>query len=88
MYARAMRTTVVLNDRLVEEAKRLAALRNTTLSEIINEALRERLARSPASQATRPFRMPVFQGQGPRIDSSPDELARIGEKEELQPYPS
>lgn len=88
MYARNVRTTVVINDKLVAEAKRLAAARNTTLSEIINEALRERLTRSPVSRSNRPFRMPVFQGPGSQVDTSPAELARVGEKDELQPYPS
>jgi hypothetical protein len=81
-----MRTTVILNDKLAAEAKRLAAARNTTLSEILNEALRERLARSPASPSTRFFRVPVFRGQGSPVDSSPAEISRIGEDEALQPY--
>lgn len=83
-----MRTTVILNDKLLLEAKRLAAARNTTLSEILNEALRERLARPPESPATRPFRVPVFSGQGGPVDSSPEDLARIGEEEALRPYRS
>ena len=85
-YAKPMRTTVILNDKLLAEAKRLAAARNTTLSEILNEALRERLARPPESPATQPFRVPVFRGQGSPVDSRPEELARIGEEEALQPY--
>ena len=78
-----MRTTIILNDRLVAEAKRLAAERNTTLSEIVNEALRARLAHPSVPQSTVNFRMPVFRGQGPRVDSTPAELSRIGEDEEL-----
>jgi hypothetical protein len=73
-----------LNDKLVADAKRLPAARNTTLSEILNEALREPLARSSASPSTRPFRMPVFRGQGSPVDSWPEELSRIGEDEALQ----
>ncbi len=81
-----MRTTVILNDRLVAEAKRLAAERNTTLSEILNEALRERLAHPQASRSTAPFRMPTFRGQGPKVDSTTAELSRVGEDEELHSY--
>ena len=88
MYALAMRTTIILNDKLVAEAKRLAAARNTTLSEIVNEALRERLARPSASGSTQTFRMPVFQGEGRRLDSTPAELARMDEDEELRHYRS
>ena len=39
----------MLNDKLAAEAKRLAAEQNTSLSKIVNEALRERLARAPVS---------------------------------------
>lgn len=81
-----MRTTVAINDKLAAEAKRLAAERNTTLSEIINEALRERLARSTIPRATEVFRMPVFGVAADQVDSTPVELSRIDEDEELRPY--
>ena len=83
-----MRTTVILNDKILAEAKRLAAERNTTLSEIINEALRERLAHRPASGPPKSFRMPVFRGEGRTLDSTPAELARVGEDEQLRQYRS
>ena len=70
------------------EAKRLAAERNTTLSEIVNEALRERLAHPPASGPPKLFRMPVFRGEGRELDSTPAELARVGEDEQLRRYRS
>jgi hypothetical protein len=41
-----MRTTIRLDDGLLDEAKRLAARHGTTLTAIMEEALRERLARS------------------------------------------
>jgi len=40
-----MRTTVRLDDQLLKEAKRLAAESGTTLQAVIEESLRERLAR-------------------------------------------
>lgn len=40
-----MRTTIRLDDELLREAKRLAAETNQTLTAVIEEALRERLAR-------------------------------------------
>ena len=78
-----MRTTVILNDRLAAEAKRLAAERHTTLSAIINEALRERLNNRRTSQSAVMFRMPVFRGQGPILDSTVTNLSRIGEDDEF-----
>jgi hypothetical protein len=83
-----MRTTIILNDKLAVAAKRLAAARNTTLSEIINEALRARLAQPPASSPTRSFKMPVYQGEGRRVDSTPGELARLNEDDEFEPFRS
>ena len=43
-----MRTTIRLDDGLLDEAKRLAVRHGTTLTAIIEESLRERLARSRA----------------------------------------
>lgn len=40
-----MRTTLDLNDQLVRRAKKLAAERGTTLTSLIEDALREKLAR-------------------------------------------
>ena len=51
-----MRTTIRLDDGLLDEAKRVAAKHGMTLTAIIEESLRERLARSratPLGQRTR-----------------------------------
>ena len=81
-----MRTTIILNDKLAAEAKKLAAESNTTLSDIVNEALRERLARPRASGKPAVYRIPVFSAGSTNVDSSPSELAYVGEKEELESY--
>ena len=83
-----MRTTVILNEKIAVEAKRLAAERNTTLSEIVNEALRERLAHPPENNATHSFHMPVYRGGDPAIDTPSSELAGVGETGELDAYRS
>ncbi len=44
-----MRTTVSIDDDLLRAAKRRAADEGRPLSELVNEALRERLARRPAA---------------------------------------
>jgi hypothetical protein len=49
-----MRTTVRLDDGLLEDAKRLAAERGTTLGNVIEDALRERIVRARAQADSPP----------------------------------
>jgi hypothetical protein len=53
-----MRSTLVIDDDLFKQAKRRAAERGTTLSEFVNHALREALAKPDATAP--PFRMTTF----------------------------
>lgn len=68
-----MRTTLVLDDRLVKQAKREAARRGTTLGAIVDEALRMALAAAPAS-APPHYRVPTFGGRR-RVEHEPSDLA-------------
>lgn len=62
-----MRTTVRLDDALLKRAKRYAGERDTTLTALFEEALREKLARSEASELPRERpELPTFPGRGPR----------------------
>lgn len=64
-----MRTTIRLDDHLLAEAKQIAARSGRTLTAVIEEALRERLARRDPQPARR-LRLPVFRGRGlqPGVD--------------------
>lgn len=53
-----MRTTLILDDKLLSQAKRRAAERNTTVSKIVNEALRESLTRQ--AEPPRPFQLITY----------------------------
>ena len=67
----AMRTTIRLDDPLLREAKREASRSGMTLTAIIEEALRERLARSANTAGRRVHvRLPTFRGEGlaPGVD--------------------
>jgi hypothetical protein len=66
-----MRTTLNLDDSLMTAAKKLAAETGQTFTEIVSDALRERLARTAAGQPARPP-LPIFQGAGlmPGVDLS------------------
>ena len=76
-----MRTTLVLDDQLIRQAKRRAAERNTTLSAVVNEALREALRDRP--RVARPFRLVTFGGSGGRSRHEPADFKRVLEDEDV-----
>jgi hypothetical protein len=68
-----MRTTLVLDDALFRRAKRRAAERNLTVSDVVNEALRE-LFRRPA-RAARPFSLITYGRSGRRAHHEASDFA-------------
>lgn len=63
-----MRTTINLGERLLAEAKLLAHRSGTTLTAVIEDAVRERLARRESSgQGAEPFRLLTFTGNGLQV---------------------
>lgn len=75
--SRCMRTTIRLNDALLAEAKALAARSGRTLTRVIEDALRETLARGAADPGKAP-ELPVVRGgrvrPGVNLDSMSDLL--------------
>jgi hypothetical protein len=65
-----MRTTIRLDEKLLREAKLQAARRGTTLTALIEDALRESLARQHKTQQRKPVRLVTFGGKGlhPGVD--------------------
>lgn len=65
-----MRTTIRLNDRLIVEAKHLAARSGRTLTAVIEEALREVLARRRDRAKRTRVRLTTVKGHGtlPGVD--------------------
>jgi hypothetical protein len=59
-----MKTTLDLNDRLLAEAKALAAQRRTSLTRVIEEGLQLRLRAQEAPLPRRRARLPVCKGRG------------------------
>lgn len=55
-----MRTTIAIDDALLERAKRRAAEQRITLGSYIEEALRQRLAAAPATASS--VELPTFTG--------------------------
>ena len=60
-----MRTTLAIDDRLLELAKRRARERKTTLGRVVEDALRAALSRRAAGAAA-PFELVTFRGDGVR----------------------
>ncbi len=65
-----MRTTIRIDDRLLKEAKQLALRRGTSLTAVIEDALRETLSRQHSSVPREPAHLVIFDGNGllPGVD--------------------
>jgi hypothetical protein len=71
-----MRTTIRLDDDLLAKAKKAALERGTTLTAVIEDALRRALA--PGSQERgNPFSVPTFRGDGLRPGVDLDDTASL-----------
>ena len=82
-----MRTTLILNDELVAEAKRMAADRRLTLSALVNEALRKALQAPRGDGESTAFSMPTYRpGKAGRQDTSPEEFDDLIAAEDRSPY--
>jgi hypothetical protein len=76
-----MRTTLVLDDALLKQARRRAAERNVTISDVVNDALREAFGRP--MPAARPFSMITYGKGGRRLRHEPADFAAALEGEDL-----
>ena len=70
-----MRTTIRLDDDLLNRAKRVAIERGTTLTAVIEDALRRALA--PPTHDRRPVSLPTFRGDGLRPEVDLDDTASL-----------
>ena len=72
-----MRTTIRLDDRLLAEAKKRAAESGRTLTSVLEDALRESLARRGAHAKSKPVRLKTFKGGGVRAGVDLDDSASL-----------
>jgi hypothetical protein len=65
-----MRTTIRLDDQLFADLKKMAAEEGRSLAAVIEDALRESMARRRAQSDRVPVRLPTFRGNGlmPGVD--------------------
>jgi hypothetical protein len=72
-----MRTTVRIDHQLLSEAKALAAASGRTLDSVVEDALREKLTRTPARGSDRPIKLPTFSGGQLRSGVDLDDTASL-----------
>ncbi len=72
-----MRTTVRLDEHLLAQAKRHAAESGRTLTAVLEEALRESLARRNARTKSKPVRLKTVNGGGIRARVDLDDSASL-----------
>ena len=80
-----MRTTIKLDDALLAEAKTVAVATNRTLAKVVEDYVREGLARRRATTPARTMPLPTFDGGGlmPGVDL--DDNAALLELMETEP---
>jgi hypothetical protein len=75
-----MRSTVVIEDELFKKAKQRAAALDTTLSDVVNQALRESLSK-PLAEAPA-FHMLTFGNPKARLHREPSDFEMTTEEED------
>jgi hypothetical protein len=75
-----MRTTLILDDTLLRQAKRRAAERNLTVSDVVNEALRDSFGRR--MPAPPPFSMTTYGRADRPVSHEPSDFAAELEDED------
>jgi hypothetical protein len=75
-----MRTTLILQDDLLREAKKRAAERNLTVSDFVNEALRAALM--PAVKQAPPYTPITFGEPGANLRHEPSDFFHAFEQED------
>jgi hypothetical protein len=82
-----MRTTLILNDALIFEAKRRAAERNASVSAIVNDALLMAFREPSGPHLDQAFKIPTFApDHATKLDLSPEELDTLMVAEEMAQY--
>ena len=74
---RCMRTTVRLDEHLLAEAKKHAAESGKTLTSVLEQALRESLARRSVQAKAKPVRLKTIKGGGVRAGVDLDDSASL-----------
>jgi Arc/MetJ family transcription regulator len=80
-----MRTTLTIDDELLELAKQRARARRTTLGKVVEDALRAALFEA-GERRDRPFRLVTFEGDGPHEGIDLDRTSTLLAAEDVERY--
>lgn len=81
-----MRTTLVIHDELYQDVKRLAAGRRSSVSQVVNDALRRELLAPACDPSRARISIPVYGHAKPHSsDTTPAELDELLQQEEAGP---
>lgn len=72
-----MRTTINLNDQLLLKVRENALARNISMAALVEEALREKLARLGTGTERPPYRIATFKGDGLQAGVDLDDSAAL-----------
>nr|MBC8362161.1 type II toxin-antitoxin system VapB family antitoxin [Candidatus Desulfatibia profunda] len=72
-----MRTTIRINDHLLNEAKKLALENNTSLSALVETAIKDMLGRRQKYRLNIPVQLPTFKGKGLKHGVDLDDTAAL-----------
>ena len=72
-----MRTTIRLDDKLLEKAKQYALSHGTTFTAIVEDALREKLMRRPDTKKRTKVRLKTVKGKGTHAGIDLDDSAAL-----------
>lgn len=83
---RFMRTTISIDDHLLDLARRKARERRTTLGKVVEDALRAALSSARADPPAPPFELVTFHGDGPREGVDLDRTSALLIAEDVERY--
>lgn len=78
-----MRTTMIIDDDLLRQAKKRAAETGVSVSEVVNRALREALVERKTPASLPPFRMVTFGRGQPQVSHQPADFVGTAEEEDV-----
>ena len=81
-----MRTTITIDDELLELAKRKARARRTTLGKVIEDALRAAIFNKGDERTDQPFKLVTFSGDGPLEGVDLDRTSALLAAEDVEQY--